>query len=29
LSSQPATGGSGVGDQNVAGKFPSNSVQVS
>ena len=28
LSSQPATGGSGVGDQNVVGKFPSNSVQV-
>ena len=28
LSSQPATGGSGVGDQNVAGKFPSNSVAV-
>ena len=28
LSSQPATGGSGVGDQNVAGKFPSNSVSV-
>ena len=29
LSSQPATGGSGVQDQNVAGKFPSNSVAVS
>ena len=28
LSSQPATGGNGVGDQNVAGKFPSNSVAV-
>ena len=28
LSSQPATGGSGVGDQNVVGKFPSNSVAV-
>ena len=28
LSSQPATQGSGVGDQNVAGKFPSNSVAV-
>ena len=29
LSSQPSTGGNGVGDQNVAGKFPSNSVAVS
>ena len=29
LSSQPATQGGGVGDQNVAGKFPSNSVAVS
>ena len=29
LSSQPATGVSGVQDPNVAGKFPSNSVQVS
>ena len=29
LSSQPATIGSGVQDQNVAGKFPSNSVAVS
>ena len=29
LSSQPATGGGGVQDPNVAGKFPSNSVQVS
>jgi len=29
LSSQPATGVSGVQDQNVAGKFPSNSVAVS
>ena len=28
LSSQPATQGGGVGDQNVAGKFPSNSVAV-
>jgi hypothetical protein len=29
LSSQPATGGGGVQDPNVAGKFPSNSVAVS
>ncbi len=29
LSSQPATGGGGVHDPNVAGKFPSNSVAVS
>tara|TARA_R100000234_G_scaffold99776_1_gene68456 strand:- start:507 stop:992 length:486 start_codon:yes stop_codon:yes gene_type:complete len=29
LSSQPAAGVSGVQDPNVAGKFPSNSVQVS
>jgi hypothetical protein len=29
LSSQPATGVSGVQDPNVAGKFPSNSVAVS
>jgi len=28
LSSQPATGGGGVQDPNVAGKFPSNSVVV-
>ncbi len=28
LSSQPATGGGGVQDPNVAGKFPSNSVAV-
>ena len=28
LSSQPATGGGGVQDPNVAGKFPSNSVTV-
>ena len=28
LSSQPATGGGGEQDQNVAGKFPSNSVAV-
>ena len=28
LSSQPATGGGGVQDPNVAGKFPSNSVSV-
>ena len=28
LASQPSTGGNGVGDQNVAGKFPSNSVAV-
>ena len=28
LSSQPATGGGGVKDPNVAGKFPSNSVTV-
>ena len=29
LSSKPATGGGGVQDPNVAGKFPSNSVAVS
>ena len=29
LSSQPATGGGGVQDPNVVGKFPSNSVAVS
>ena len=28
LSSQPATGGGGVQDPNVAGKFPSNSVAI-
>ena len=28
LSSQPSTGGNGLGDQNVTGKFPSNSVAV-
>ena len=28
LASQPATGGGGVQDPNVAGKFPSNSVAV-
>ncbi len=28
LSSQPSTGGNGVADPNVTGKFPSNSVAV-